>query len=160
MTDNQLELPITKGGGISPLSGPTTKTAAYPLKLLTLKRLAFNADGIPGVLLDENVPFCLTLENSKLHIPKGEFAVKRSFYQKGNYETFEIIVSGRERILFHKGNLQEDSLGCVLLGEEFEPIANKQGTLCNGIAASGRAFAEFMQRLKGIDECKLIILET
>ena len=47
------------------------------------------------------------------------------------------------------------SLGCILLGERFDPVKNTIGVTC-----SGEAFNEFMTRLKGVDKFKLIILDA
>ena len=65
-------------------------------------------------------------------------------------------VPGRGDILFHKGNIPHvDSKGCVLLGENFGILAGVTAVL-----ASGLAFTEFMDRLKGQDQAKLVILEV
>lgn len=124
------------------------------MKKMSLIRVAGNEEGTFGVLIDEDQPFCLTLERKWLNnmksmscIPDGEYLCRRVQTPKhGN--TFEITgVPDRSAILFHKGNIMEHSEGCVILGEEFEPLEGHQAVL-----ASGTAFGEFMQRLEGIDE--------
>jgi hypothetical protein len=49
----------------------------------------------------------------------------------------------------------DDSRGCIILGEQFEPISGK-----NGVLSSGKAFDEFMSRLKGVEQFKLVITEV
>lgn len=41
----------------------------------------------------------------------------------------------------------DDSHGCTILGEQYEPIMGK-----NGVVSSGKAFDEFLKRTKEIDE--------
>ena len=123
------------------------------MRVFLLVRVAFTKDGTFGVLLDQGIPFCVTLERPWLHnqqgmscILGGEYTCKRVQSPKfGN--TFEVMdVPRRTHILFHKGNLMDDSHGCILLGEQYEPIGGK-----NAIQASGKAFNEFLLRTKDID---------
>jgi hypothetical protein len=104
-----------------------------------------------GVLLrDDGIPFALTLERPWLSnmqgrscIPEGRYIAKRHVSPKFG-ETFWLQdVPGRSEILFHKGNLMDDSHGCILVGESFNG---------DGIAASREGFAEFMRLNEGKDE--------
>ncbi len=112
-----------------------------------------------GVLLDEKIPFCLTLERPWLEnrrsvscIPEGGYLCKRVNSPKFG-DTFEVTnVPERSHILFHKGNFFDDTHGCILTGEQYEQLAGQ-----NAIIASGKAFKEFMDRLDGINEFVLII---
>ena len=122
-------------------------------RVFHLIRVAFTTDGTFGVFLDGGIPFCVTLERPWLHNQKnvscingGEYVCKRVQSPKfGN--TFEITdVRGRSEILFHKGNLMDDSHGCVLLGEQYELLKGRPAIL-----ASGKAFSEFLERTKDID---------
>ena len=129
------------------------------MKQMSLIRVAGNEEGTFGVLIDEGQPFCLTLERKWLNnmrsmscIPDGDYLCRR-IQSPHHGNTFEITnVPGRSAILFHKGNLMEDSEGCLIVGEQFEPLEGK-----NGVVASGKAFEEFLQRLAGIDEFKVSI---
>lgn len=130
------------------------------MKQFSIIRIAGNQDGTFGVFFDEDQPFCLTLERQWLDNRKGESCIPDADYickrinspKFGN--TFEICdVLGRSNIEFHKGNLMMDSHGCVIVGEQFEPLDGK-----NGVLASGKAFDEFLQRTKEIDEFKLTIM--
>src|SRR3990167_6421963 len=105
------------------------------MKILTIKRWKPDTpEGTFGMLADEsNVPFCLTLERSwrdnrkgESCIPPGEYRCIRSVYNKGGYATFEVICPPREQVKFHIGNIDDDSHGCILLGEQFEPVLDKR----------------------------------
>ena len=116
--------------------------------------------GTFGVLLDEALPFCLTVERPWLNnqrniscIPAGNYLCRRVESPKfGN--TFEVMnVPGRSEILFHKGNIMDDSHGCIVVGEQFEPLDGKPAVL-----ASGKAHEEFLGRLKETDFFSLEIV--
>ena len=119
-------------------------------------------DGTFGMMLDDIIPFCLTLERiwinnekEKSCIPEGNYICRRVNSKKfGN--TFEICdVPNRSSILFHQGNLMDDSHGCVILGEQFELLNGK-----NAVLASGKGFGEFLERTQGINEFQLTIKWT
>lgn len=124
------------------------------LKILTLKRTHKREDGIFGVLDIDGKPFAVCLENSKLHIPKGEYECFRSYYNAGKYETFEIPVPNRTHILFHKGNVDENSKGCLLVAESFGILNGKVAVI-----SSKEGFGEFMDYLSGENKFKLVIDE-
>ena len=115
---------------------------------LCLTRVSYTKHGTFGVLLDKGIPFCVTLERPWLDnrrnvscIPFGIYTCKRIISPKFG-DTFEVLnVPGRSHILFHKGNLQEDTHGCILVGEYFDPLNNEPAIL-----ASGKAFQEFRAR--------------
>lgn len=117
-------------------------------------------EGTFGVFLDDKLPFCLTLERPWLNnerniscFPDGDYICKRvNSPTFGN--TFEITnIPGRSECLFHCGNIMDDSHGCTVLGEQYEYIfVEKKGIGRNGVQASGKAFSEFLERTKDIDE--------
>jgi hypothetical protein len=90
---------------------------------LELKTVAIREDGAFSVLLWDGRPFAVsverTFEDGKPIIGNGAFLCTRSFYNKGGYSTFEIQVPRHNLILFHKGNWEEDSRGCVIVAESF-----------------------------------------
>jgi hypothetical protein len=130
------------------------------MKILTLIRLPEKDDGTFGVLGDEKGYFCLTCEKKwkdNQHdiscIPKGEYLCKRKMSEHFG-DTFEVTqVPNRSDILFHKGNVQTDSHGCILLGENFGVLNDKIAVL-----SSGEAYAEFTHILRNEQEFKLVIV--
>ena len=130
------------------------------MKTLTLKRIAEIEDGVFGVMLDGNIPFAVTLERNWLDnknniscIPIGSYRCVRRLYHKHGYWTFEVTgVHGRTSILIHSGNTEDDSMGCILIGENFDHLKSKVAIL-----RSKEAFNEFMDRLRGQDEFTLTI---
>ena len=134
---------------------------------LTLKRIAMTSEGTFGVLISD-VPFALTLERKWLNnqrsvscIPSGEYKCLRcsnspdyDFKNSPRFgNTFQIMdVPDRSHILFHKGNLDDDSHGCVLIGEQFGQLGSH-----SGILSSKQGFNEFMDLLEHQDEFDLTI---
>ncbi len=122
------------------------------------------ATGIFGFLTSEDGAFsCVTLEhaypdvNSSGYAPKipsGDYKCFRGQHQLEGmaepFETFEIMsVPGHSNLLFHAGNFNKDSAGCVLLGEE------RQGDI--EVLQSRVAFERFMTYLNGIDYFDLTV---
>ena len=118
--------------------------------------------GAFGVLFSEGIPFALTLENTWINnekniscIPIGRYKCKR--YHSAKFGTTFQIMDVPERgngeaIIFHKGNLDDNTRGCVLIGEQFGYINDEPAIL-----RSGDGFAEFMEKNKNVDEFDLII---
>lgn len=129
---------------------------------LDLIRVGQSDAGTFGVLRVGQVPFALTLEQPWRDnqtdiscIPPAAYICRRIHSNKFG-ETFEVQgVDRRSHILFHRGNVLADTHGCILVGEEF---AVDKGTPV--IAASARAFTEFMAKLTGLDEFTLEITEA
>jgi hypothetical protein len=128
-----------------------------------IKRIAKLADGCFGVLLDAGVPFAVTAELPDLDnhpqtscIPAARYLCRR-FHSEKHPNTFEITaVPGRSAILFHTGNVpQKDLLGCVGVGEKFEPLNG-----ANAIQESQAGFAELLRRTSGLNEFELEIVEV
>lgn len=125
---------------------------------MKLIRVSYSKNAVFGVFLNElDMPFAVTAEPPWRDnmvglscIPTGEYICKRTVSPHFG-ETFEVTgVPGRTHILFHKGNIPlQDSKGCILLGEQFEPP---------GIQHSGHGFGEFMGLTKGEDSFTLTII--
>lgn len=139
------------------------------MKILTLYRLPQNEYYTPGILVPEDkIPILLTLErrwkNNERNvscIPTGEWMLKRTIYHRHGYETFEVICPPRERVLFHLGNINDDTHGCIITGEQYEPVLNKvTGLIEPGVLASGPAFKQFMKYMGEDKEGRLIIKEA
>lgn len=137
---------------------------------MRLIRTAFLVDGIFGRLYNDNgVPIAYTLEHSYLqsdgtYFPKlnaGEHKCVRGTHQLHNgipFETFEITgVPGHSNILFHSGNFNADSEGCILLGHNITYDSPSQKHM---ITTSKITFQEFMQTLENINEFQLTVENT
>jgi hypothetical protein len=114
---------------------------------LKLIRVADTGLATYGVLLQGDIPFAVCLERPWLDNRKGESCIPPGHYQcvrvqsRRFGDTFKVMdVPGRTDILFHKGNLEDDSHGCILVGESFNPILGRPG-----ISASKEGFSEFMK---------------
>jgi hypothetical protein len=127
---------------------------------LTIKRIGEGKYGTFGVILFDDVPFALTLERPWLDnqkgiscIPSGLYKCKRVDSPKFG-DTFEVEhVPMRTHILFHKGNLDDDSHGCILIGEQYEYLKGDPAIL-----ASKKGFNEFKAKLSDVDEFTLYIM--
>ena len=126
----------------------------------TLKHTDFRPDGIFGVFAFDGEPtFCRTLEHSYDNQPKlqpGTYTCVRGTHALHNgipFSTFEITgVTGHSGILFHAGNFNRDSEGCVLIGQS---IAINPATGDEMITGSKVEFAQFLGRLEGVDSFDL-----
>lgn len=100
---------------------------------LELVRVAVAPQGAFGVILVDGLPAGpVTLERTFpviesrplgpqiVKIPRGRYRCVRTWYNRGGYETFEVTgVIGHSRLLFHSGNVELDSEGCILVGRRF-----------------------------------------
>ena len=136
---------------------------------LTLTRYQYGHDGIFGEL--EGGPFhCYSCEraypmvdtvnghNVYAKVPQGSYKCERGFHTLHDgqrFETFEIMgVTGHTGLLFHRGNADTDSQGCVLLGEEIGQYADDTHMLIY----SAVAFKAFMALQEGIEEFQLTVI--
>ena len=120
---------------------------------LVLVRKECSPEGIFSELQDESGKVLFqTLERSydnKPKIPDGTFTCKRRQARVTHGDAFEVMgVEGHSDLLFHIGNTQIDSQGCILLGEE------RRG---DAIYLSGVAFIHFMRLQAGTDEFQLTV---
>mgnify|MGYP001596600586 CR=1 FL=1 len=134
------------------------------MKFLKLLRIAETEHGTFGVLFDEPPePFAVTVERKWLNnktgescIPIGEYTCKKVQSPKfgGTYQVMD--VKGRSEILFHIGNIDDDSHGCIIVGENFGRRNGSTAVLSSGNTV-GAGFLEFKERLHGHDEFRLLI---
>lgn len=121
------------------------------MKIVEIIRLEESEQGTIGVLKIDKEVFCWTLEPSDLLnkpdescIPTGQYVCRRVRSPKFG-ETFMIInVPGRTNVLFHKGNTEDDTIGCILLGQTIHKLKG-QRTILN----SGKTFDDFMLAMAG-----------
>lgn len=130
-----------------------------PMIKLSLQRVVNTPDGMFGVLLDEHFPVCVTLENPWLEnqtfvscIPAGNYKCK-PFSSDQHGETWEVTkVKGRSAILFHVGNTEDETEGCILLGTAFGALD------VPAVLNSKNAFELFTAIVDGESEFMLTIL--
>ncbi len=130
-----------------------------------LRTTDYRADGIFSELYNGQDLFCVTLEHAYPNdaswlpkIPRGAtYTCVRGMHQLAHYnggqpfETFEVTgVTGHSGILFHPGNFNRDSIGCILPGR-----AIMQEGQDWYVARSQDAYSAFMSALNGIDEFQL-----
>ncbi len=134
--------------------------------IFRLERSVYGVDGILGILYDDKLEQCaVVLEHAytegngyKAKLPDGTYTCQRGTHKLHNsipFETFEVMdVPGHDNILFHQGNYNKDSEGCLLLGASKANQANKEVMITNSKAT----FSKFMDKLKDIDKFTLIVI--
>jgi len=136
-------------------------------KIIRLQRIVSTAKlGTYGVLVDNGVPFCVTLEPPWVPDESGKSTPFISCIPKGLYEahrtssprhgnTFQVMnveEGNRTHIVFHKGNAwRSDTLGCILLAEGYGGAG--------AIERSREGFREFIDRTRGIEKFLLQVTE-
>jgi hypothetical protein len=122
---------------------------------ITIKRTHAQPDATFGVLSrdDTGYPLAVTLEREwdggsnrpsagdrpGACIPEGTYHCLRVNSPKFG-STFEVVkVPNRSKILFHAGNLADDSRGCILVAHGFDPVKGRQG-----VVSSKKELEEFL----------------
>jgi glutaredoxin-related protein len=136
---------------------------------LMLIRKQWTPTGVIGELHDDNLNLvAVTLEHAykatppSSHpwmpkVPNGTYTCVRGMHQLEKmlvpFETFEITgVPGHSDILFHVGNYDADSSGCVLVGENVS-----YGMMSFMITNSRATFAKFMALQDSVDSFQLTV---
>lgn len=124
---------------------------------MVLIRTEFREDGIFGILMDsDGVGFeCRTLEHAygqngdgwAPKLPPGEYTCVKGMHTLEHhpvpFEAFEVMnVPGHVGILFHIGNFNNDSDGCILLGMDVSKDPQSPGLQI--LSDSKETFAAFM----------------
>ena len=132
------------------------------MKNIRLTRIAANPNhGVFGTWVLDGQPICVTLEpyhrsntQNISCVPSGQYIMKRVDSPKyGN--VWEVTnVQGRGNVLCHWGNWDENTQGCVLLGEKYSVLDGRWA-----ISESKNAFNEFMELTKNETELLLTITE-
>ena len=129
---------------------------------IRLTRLEENYQyGTFGVLSIDDQVFCVTLEppdelnkTGRSSIPAQQYTCKR-YSSEHHPSTFQIMnVPGRTKVLFHAGNFKEHTEGCILLARKFGVLK-----YARGILNSGDTFKQFMEKMQGVNEFRLTIVE-
>lgn len=129
--------------------------------LVEIRRIEKGDDGIVGVLLIAGKIHSFTLEDPwngnqpfASCIPAGSYTCRRIISPHFG-ETFEICdVPGRDHILFHWGNTEADTQGCVLVGQQVGGLGGRRAVL-----NSKAAFRGMFNLLHAVDSFPLLITE-
>lgn len=130
---------------------------------LTLTRNEYREDGIFSTCTDEEGnEVAQTLEHSyglEPKIPEGEYHCVRGVHRLngmvGTFDTFEIQgIEGHTGLLFHWGNFNADSEGCVIVGQH--KVTQDDGT--EMVTNSRQEFRDFMALQDGVDEFTLTVV--
>lgn len=125
--------------------------------LFELDRFEITSEGAFGILLHRGEFVAFTLERTYenpgepvVKIPPGTHSCTLTEYHHGGYKTYEIKVFGHTRLLFHAGNFEDDSDGCILLGSKIGVLDGKAAVL-----ESRAAFERFMAAAGGVASFEL-----
>jgi len=118
--------------------------------------------GTFGILKINKAVFCVTLEPKDEEnqpfissIPAQQYICRRIVSPKWG-ETFEVTnVPLRAYVLFHPGNIQDNTEGCIILAQYFGKLMGDRAVL-----NSGKTFQAFMEVMKGYDDFHLTIKEV
>jgi hypothetical protein len=130
--------------------------------VLEIIRLEENSEhGTFGVLRINKQVFCVTLElpdklnaTSISSIPAQQYECVR-FQSPSFGDTFQVCgVPNRSAILFHAGNTDDNTRGCILLAEHYGKLG-----IDRAILNSGKTFKRFMQILSAETVLSLTIKE-
>lgn len=136
---------------------------------LRLVRAGFGLEATFGVLVNAatETAFAVTLEPERDHnrptewngavkirggacIPAGRYLCRRTISPRFG-ETFTVSgVPGRDLILFHPLNIDDQSDGCIGVGHGFDKVQVKGHATEDGIVQSAKEFAEFMALQGGV----------
>ena len=114
-------------------------------------RLERSTQGFIGVLTIDSMIFCFTLERDDTFIKPGCYHCQRFSGTKWP-DTFEITVPGHTAVLFHAGNVEADTQGCVLLGATTGKLKGERAVL-----NSGETFKNFLKMMEGKDFFTLFV---
>ncbi len=127
---------------------------------MILKRFEQTGKVIRGVLIFNEEAIALTLENpwrdnepNVSCIPVATYTCKRVESPKFGL-TYEVTgVDGRTHILFHSGNLEKNTKGCILLGDRIGELHGEPAVL-----NSRKTVARFMDITKDFDTFELSVV--
>lgn len=144
-----------------PVLPPVVITSSPNQPSFKLTRKEFRADGIFSEMADKDGNIVAhTLEHSYNNLPKIPNGVwkcirgpHRLHGMAEDFITFEITgIEGHTDLLFHWGNYNKDSEGCILMGE-----AEIQVNTVDMITNSKVTWQKWMDSLVGINEFELTV---
>ncbi len=127
---------------------------------IRIVRFSETKDGTFGVMEYNGVPFSYTLEpNDRGNgrnscIPPGRYHCIRHHGTKFKNAWAITNVPNRSAILFHVGNIEDDSLGCILMGSTLASVKSKLGVI-----HSSNTFNKFMNISDRASQLNLTISE-
>lgn len=132
------------------------------MKTLRLNRIATSwEEGTFGSLTINGNPFCVTLEPKRAQnesniscIPTGQYLVKKYNSPKYGWTWQVKNVPERDFILFHAGNVDDHTKGCIILASSFGKLWGKWAVL-----NSGETFKNFLSQLKDETMVHLTVTE-
>jgi Family of unknown function (DUF5675) len=129
------------------------------MRCLNLFRQDLRPDGIISKLCDEQNNFLfMTLEHSfdgEPKIPNGVYTCVRRLSPHFGYDMFMLKdVPGHSFIEIHIGNFNQDSNGCILLGEALAMIDQGQKVM---VTRSEESFDKFMAMMEDQDSFQLTV---
>lgn len=135
---------------------------------IELRRVSSDDDRTFGVLIHNGSPFAVTLERGwrdnrrgESCIPPGDYIARRcnasseyGFKDSPHFgDTFVVEnVPGRKHILFHKGNLDDDTHGCIIVAAEFGVLSGEPAVL-----NSAKGFGKFLQLMNAENIFRLVV---
>lgn len=131
------------------------------IDLIRIVRYSETEDGTFGVMEYNGQPFCMTLEpNDRGNgrnscIPAGRYQVHRHHGLKYKNTWAVMDVPNRSAVLFHIGNIENDTVGCILLGKSLGTVKRKMA-----VVTSSRTFEAFMKLSKQSEGLILTIVEA
>ncbi len=129
---------------------------------MTLTRFRKDVGGIFSYLKDQNGnQIGVTLEHAygdppEPKIPNGKWLCQRGTHELAvgpPFNTFEVTgIEGHTGLLFHRGNVDEDSEGCILVGNALGQLGDEEAVM-----GSALAFLNFLSRQEGVNEFWLTV---
>jgi hypothetical protein len=139
---------------------------------LTVQRRSKRSDGIFSEVgrTDTGETQFVTLEHAytseqgfEPKVPPGTYLCQRGGHKLHDgvpFETFEVTgVVGHSGILFHHGNWNDNSDGCLLTGTDFAQGSEGGRPATEMVISSDVAFAKFMQLQEGCDTFQLTVVD-
>ncbi|MCK5601902.1 hypothetical protein KAR91_08540 [Candidatus Pacearchaeota archaeon] len=88
-------------------------------------------------------------------IPTGLYKVERKLSPRWG-DSFQVMgVAGRTHIVIHNGNIEANTLGCILLGRTFGKLNGEPAVMI-----SKPTVKRFMEKMKGINSFTLKIMQA